>query len=238
MLGGAASLHCVAMCGPIALMLPHKSKEPISIIGDNLSYNLGRATTYAALGLIIGYFGTLIGLDSLQRTVSIAIGATILISYAVYKLVLSTTSFGAKIRSSKLFSSLTNSVSLIKKPFNHIIRRGGKGPLFLLGLLNGLLPCGMVYAALSIAFLVGSPVESAQFMGVYGLGTFPAMTALYLLPSSTMGKLKSYARKAFPAVVILVASMMMLRGMALGIPYLSPEAPSPDPKEASLCEVE
>jgi len=131
--GSVASLHCVAMCGPIALMLPHPSTKPASIVADNIAYNLGRAATYSLFGLVAGFFGSIMGLGSLQSGASIAIGIAILVGYFFYKLLPAT----------KLpFASTARTfASVIKKPFAELLTRKSRGSLFGLGLLNGLLPC-------------------------------------------------------------------------------------------------
>jgi sulfite exporter TauE/SafE len=203
--GSVASLHCVAMCGPIALMLPHPSTEPLAIAADNLAYNIGRAVTYMAFGLIAGYFGSMIGLDRLQSGVSIGIGAAMIIGYIIYRYLPT-----GKLPLSGIAGGFA---AAIKKPFGELLKKRSRSSLFALGLLNGLLPCGMVYTAVSMSMALASPIESMTFMGLYGLGTFPAMTALYLMPKTFRGKIKGLAVKALPAMVVLVGLFMVWRGV-------------------------
>lgn len=227
-LGGVASLHCVAMCGPIALMLPHPSTRPLAIAADNLAYNIGRASTYSLFGLLAGIFGSLVGLDALQSSLSLAIGIAIILGYAIYRW----------LPTSKLpFAGVARGFAArIKRPFAKLLQRRSRPALFGLGMLNGLLPCGMVYAALSMAAVLASPAESAFFMLMYGLGTFPAMTALYLLPKTFRGRVRGVATRALPVMLVLMGSVLILRGMNLGWGMLSPEAPT-KATPAEMCNV-
>jgi len=89
--------------------------------------------------------------------------------------------------------------------------------------LSGFLPCGLVYVACAAATTTAGVTQAATYMAVFGLGTVPILFVM-----STSGRLfpaglRLKMRKAVPVAVVLLASLLILRGMALGIPYLSPD---------------
>jgi hypothetical protein len=96
----------------------------------------------------------------------------------------------------------------------------------LLGALNGLLPCGLVYVAATGALATGGLASGVAYMLVFGLGTVPMMLALSLSGSLLPAQLRLHLSRAIPVSVVLVGALLVLRGMALGIPYLSPDLAS------------
>jgi sulfite exporter TauE/SafE len=94
--------------------------------------------------------------------------------------------------------------------------------LVLLGALNGLLPCGLVYVALAGAVARGTLADAVLYMAFFGLGTMPTMLAIGLSGKICPPAWRLKLRGAIPAGVCLVAGLLILRGMGLGIPYLSP----------------
>lgn len=211
-LGLLGSLHCVGMCGPIALALPLDRSSNGRISGGILLYNSGRAITYAALGALSGLAGSAVQWAAGQQTLSIVAGTIVL-------LVLFAGFFGKQIEVSKTFS----------RPFNAL--RSALGKLFKhprpsaqlsIGMLNGLLPCGLVYAGLAGAAATGNGLEGALFMFLFGMGTIPAMFALSFLGNKISVSFRQKLRKAVPVFVGIMAVLLVLRGLGLGIPYLSP----------------
>ena len=208
-LGLLGSLHCAAMCGPLMLAVPGAGGQGRFIAGRIL-YQLGRITTYAALGVLAGLVGKSILLAGLQRWLSIALGVSILLGFLFSKkIVLSATAV-------RLVNHLKSAMSL---QFQHC----GLRSLILLGILNGLLPCGLVYVALAGAVAQASIPAGIAFMTLFGLGTLPTTLAI-----SLSGKIFPLAwrlklRGAIPFAICTLAMLLILRGMALGIPYLSPD---------------
>ncbi|MCR9172748.1 MAG: sulfite exporter TauE/SafE family protein [bacterium] len=211
-LGLSSSLHCIGMCGPIAMALPLNRKSNGTILSGALQYNLGRTITYAILGVIAGSIGLTVHTFGFLQLASIFSGI-FLILFAWRKL-LSRVSF---LHAPNFFFS-TKLNSLLGK----IVRSNSPGKLWLFGALNGLFPCGMVYAALLNSILAGSPMHSSMAMIAFGLGTLPAM----LFVSFAIGKISKERqqtfRRALPYILSLVGVIVILRGMNLNIPYLSP----------------
>jgi sulfite exporter TauE/SafE len=99
--------------------------------------------------------------------------------------------------------------------------------MFLIGILNGFLPCGLVYVALAGAIASGDAISGAAVMILFGLGTIPAMFAASVFGKFINIGIRTKLRKAVPALAILLAAVFILRGLNLGIPYLSPRLNAP-----------
>lgn len=213
MLGLMGSFHCVGMCGPIALVLPLRGKSWFIRIFNGVAYNMGRTATYGFMGFVFGLAGAGLSLAGFQRNVSIAMGVIMILTVVVPLI------FGGSFSAENLGAPVFNR---IRGPLNHLMQSGTTGAMFLIGLLNGLLPCGLVYVALAGAIGMGSLSASVVFMIIFGLGTLPLML-LVSLAGHLVGKtLRARINQLIPVVVILVGILFILRGLNLGIPYISP----------------
>ena len=209
-IGLFGSVHCIGMCGPLAFAIPAFHTRWWPIIADKLLYNIGRVITYSFLGLLIGLIGKQLWLLGLQQGISILTGILIIMA-AITRLL--------KIRLAKN-GALTDLFLPINKTLNYALRH--KAGHFIVGLLNGFLPCGFVYIALIGAVNTPSPLSAAQFMLCFGLGTFPLML-LATIGSGFVGPLvRRRINKAMPYLMICLGFWFVLRGMSLDIPYLSP----------------
>ncbi|MEI6311919.1 MAG: sulfite exporter TauE/SafE family protein [Bacteroidota bacterium] len=211
-IGIIGSFHCIGMCGPIALSLPVNqyttTKKTLSI----LLYNLGRATTYAILGVIFGILGQSFELFKLQQYTSIFAGFFILwiVLFSSKKAlqIPYISSFSIKIK-----TSLANVLRSEKTSFSY----------FTIGLLNGFLPCGLVYVAIAAAVATGFIYKSAWLMFAFGLGTMPLMIITMSFGKYISSNIKNRINSISPYLIILVAVLLILRGLNLGIPYVSPK---------------
>jgi len=211
-LGLISSLHCVGMCGPLALALPIRHLSPAGRTIALLTYHGGRLLTYGALGAITGLLGRHIYLAGFQQAFSIIIGTMMLIWMIAHQLF-----------------SIGRSPALVRKlfrPLEAFIGRLWQSPtrhgFLVLGMANGLLPCGMVYLAIAGAFSFPQMWESAVFMLLFGLGTLPALLILSF-SSRLIGPVqRMYMRKAVPYLVATMGLLLILRGLDLGIPFVSP----------------
>lgn len=208
-LGLFGSLHCAGMCGPLALALPGNARAPSRFLAGRCAYNFGRLITYAGLGVVFGLWGRLILLAGFQRTVSILLGVLLIAGlFASRRLA--------------LWRPMTLLVEKIKAPMSHLLLRGTVRSQLLLGLLNGLLPCGLVYVACAGAAATGGIARGAFYMAAFGAGTLPMMLAISLSGNLVPFAWRLKLRKAVPVSVFLLGALLILRGLALGIPYLSP----------------
>jgi sulfite exporter TauE/SafE len=209
LLGLVGSLHCAVMCGPLVLAVGNVPCARHPFATSRFVYNLGRLATYCLIGLLFGAVGKTFILAGVQRWLSLAAGAAILIG------LLLSTRFALRTPSAKLVLNL-------KSLFNRVLQRRTLASQFLLGAFNGLLPCGLVYVAAAGAATTLSPIGGALHMAVFGVGTLPMMLGLGIA-SNRLRFISLRFQKMVPICVTLVAMLLLLRGMALGIPYLSPD---------------
>jgi sulfite exporter TauE/SafE len=210
LLGLVGSLHCAGMCGPLALALPAAGNTTPAYVLGRVAYNLGRIVTYCLLGIVFGLAGWTFLLSGVQRWTSIALGVALMMGlFASRKLALS--------------RPVTSAVNQLKSRMSVLLRRRSFAGLAVLGLLNGLLPCGLVYVACAGAAATGGTLAGAEYMAVFGVGTVPMMLAISLSGKLVPTSLRLKLVKTIPVCVFLLATLLILRGMSLGIPYISPD---------------
>jgi hypothetical protein len=213
-LGFLGSFHCVGMCGPIALTIPVKRTSQLSIFTGSLIYNAGRVTTYATMGTLFGLLGQGFVMAGWQSFLSLTLGSLILILLFVPKIKIINKSNGI----------LMMLLGKIKSNISQLFGQNTKEALFFIGVLNGLLPCGLVYLGIAGSIATGNAFSGALFMVGFGLGTIPAMMTLTVIRDFISIKFRENIRKAVPVFVGIMALLLILRGLNLGIPYVSPEA--------------
>lgn len=214
-IGLVGSLHCLGMCGPIAVGLPlHKDNWMMKVTGGVL-YNTGRIITYGILGAIFGLLGRGIQLAGLQQWASIILGIIMILS------VLFPFVFREKIKIDKVLSGYAG--RLIGRFRVLFAKRTLKNLLFI-GLLNGLLPCGLVYMAIAGAINTNDVVMGVAFMMMFGIGTTPALLLLSLAGNVVTNSFRKKAARIIPVFIVILGIIFILRGMSLGIPYVSPKA--------------
>lgn len=219
LLGLLGSMHCVGMCGPIALALPSVKNSTQSRLTGIFLYNAGRVITYGLLGFIFGLFGKSFVIAGYQQALSVGLGILIL-----FFLLLPQRYFqGLQLR-----TGLFQPVTKLKTALGRLFKTASYSSLLSIGILNGLLPCGFVYMAIAGAIAVANPLRGGLFMIFFGLGTVPAMLGLMLAGQKMSLSLRNHFKKASPVFVSLVAVLLILRGLNLGIPYLSPELDKKD----------
>jgi sulfite exporter TauE/SafE len=178
-------------------------------VTGRLAYNAGRVLTYSCLGLVFGSMGRVFAVAGFQQTLSITLGIALLVGLFISPTV-------------ARFSPVTRWVELLKRRMSALLRQRSLLALGILGVLNGLLPCGLVYVACAGAAATAHSFKGAQFMAIFGMGTIPVMLAISLSGSLVPVRLRLKLTRAVPVVVGLLAALLILRGMSLGIPYLSP----------------
>ena len=213
-IGFLGSFHCIGMCGPIALSLPLKSPSYVKFTTGRILYNLGRVISYSLMGAVFGVFGKSISLWGYQRGLSIIIGVLIIII----------TLMPLKYRNRILgYSVIQKIITPLKIKITSLFKNGSVPSLFLIGILNGFLPCGFVYMGLAGAAATATPLSGAVFMAFFGLGTVPAMFVLSLTGKFFSLNLRQKISRLVPVFAILLAVIFILRGLSLGIPYVSPK---------------
>ncbi len=211
-MGAAGSAHCVGMCGPIALAVPAPGPTRAARWRGTLLLNGGRLATYALLGAAIGMLGMGLRLAGLQRTVTLVGGSLLLLSVLMPGLLSRWSPNGR----------LALGIGRMRSVLARNLRRTAPEAIFFTGMLNGLLPCGLLYAALLGAAAQASTWHAIAFMAAFGLGTWPALAALRMGRHLITEGPRAWLRKLSPVLISMVAVLMILRGLELGIPYVSP----------------
>lgn len=213
-LGIISSLHCIGMCGPIALAIPLNRNSKLEAFIGVLEYNFGRILTYSTLGFIVGFIGLGIQLIGFLQVLSIISGCIIII-YAWRK------------QLNRIFPFFKSSNNFIyrftSKKMGGLFKSKSPFRLFFLGVLNGLLPCGMVYSALMTSIIADSPLNASLTLFFFGLGTLPTMVIFSFYAHRISPLFKSKINRFLPYIVTIIGLMILLRGLNLNIPYLSPK---------------
>ncbi|MEK6650673.1 MAG: sulfite exporter TauE/SafE family protein [Bacteroidota bacterium] len=217
MIGLLGSLHCVGMCGPLALALPIGVSSTSSFLIGRALYNLGRVATYAFMGVLAGLIGQKIVFYGFQQTVSIIAGALMIGAFAFPTLI------GSRLARLSFLEGIGSSV---QKAFSSLLQRRSVLTMFLIGIVNGLLPCGLVYVALAGSAMTGDPIEGALFATMFGLGTFPMMFVVSVIGKRVTPSVRQRIARVVPVFMIVLGTLFILRGMNLGIPMVSPKVGS------------
>ncbi len=212
--GLISSLHCIGMCGPIAIMLPVSRNNTAQKVIEICTYHLGRITAYASLGLIFGFFGKGLFLAGLQQQVSIIIGVLMIVYVMIPQQRLGRLNF---------LMPIYRLVSKLKQALGKQFKKKSKGSLYLIGFFNGFLPCGMVYVALFGALATQDIALGALYMALFGLGTVPLMSAIVYAKDLFSVSFRSKILKYYPVVIVFFGIVFIIRGLGLDIPFLSPD---------------
>jgi hypothetical protein len=205
LVGLLGSFHCIGMCGPIAIALP-KTKN---LVLSRLLYNFGRVITYSMLGLLFGLLGSRLEMFGLQRIISISLGVLIILT------VITPISYRIKL-SNKL--GLYKLVGMLKMYFGKMFKNHSNSSMLVIGMLNGLLPCGFVYIGITGAIAVGSTLNGMLFMTMFGLGTLPVMLGASLIGSVINLNIRQKLTRLLPAFSLILAAIFILRGLNLEFP--------------------
>lgn len=213
-LGFASGFHCIGMCGPIALSMGLTKKQATNYYLQNLTYQFGRIFTYSLLGALLGIVGQGFEMAGFQQYLTIAVGI-LLILMAIF-------SFGGNDFASKI-PFVPKLLLKVKMNLGKLLQKADYRSRFTTGILNGFLPCGMVYMALTASLAAGGIWQGASFMALFGLGTLPFMFAVVLLGNLMTTAFRIKILKFVPVLMIVLGGLFILRGLEIGIPYISPK---------------
>ncbi|AKA35435.1 sulfite exporter TauE/SafE family protein [Flagellimonas lutaonensis] len=213
-LGFLGSLHCLGMCGPIAFMLPLDRHDQLKKGGQLFLYHLGRILAYSLMGLAFGLVGRGLYLFGVQQKLSILIGAIMILLVLVP---------GRYFKKYSLAKPVYAVLAKVKSRLGQALQKRTPDTFLTIGFLNGFLPCGLVYMALLGAIAMGSAIQGAFYMSLFGLGTIPLMTTSVYIGSWLKAPVKAKIQRLIPVFVVLVGTLFILRGLGLGIPYVSPK---------------
>lgn len=211
--GLISSFHCIGMCGPIAMMLPVDRSNEAKKITQIITYHIGKLTAYGTLGLIFGLLGRSFYLAGMQQQLSIIVGILMILVAVIPEKVF------AKYNFSKPVYRL---ITKVKSSLGQQFKNKSYKSLFTIGLLNGFLPCGMVYVALFGAIAMQNVTLGIGYMLLFGLGTIPMMVAVVYASGLISFSFRGTIQKAIPLVAVIIGMLFIIRGLGLDIPYLSP----------------
>lgn len=206
-IGLLGSAHCAGMCGPL-LLAANQGRS----LKNSLLHHGGRLFTYAVFGSVAGAIGTTFSVLGVQQQFSIIVGALMVLSVLLIPV-------------SKYFSRIEMVMSTVALKFSSWIHAQGfsANALRLLGGVgNGLLPCGLVYLGIAGAANTFTPWDGALFMLLFGLGTLPVLLVFTFFGNRLSAPFRSQIRRLIPITIFVMGALLMVRGMNLGIPYLSP----------------
>ncbi|MBT2162600.1 sulfite exporter TauE/SafE family protein [Zobellia barbeyronii] len=212
-LGLMGSLHCVGMCGPIAFMLPVDHSNNVKKFGQIFIYHFGRLMAYGIIGLIFGFLGKGLSIFGAQQKLSIAIGVLMILVVLIPHKTFS---------KYNLSKPIYKVISKVKNQLGKELKKKSPDTFLTIGFLNGFLPCGLVYMALFGAVAMGNALQGSLYMMLFGLGTVPLMTVAIYFSGLLKGGIRQKVQKAIPVFVVIIGLLFVLRGLGLGIPYVSP----------------
>ncbi len=213
-LGLMGSLHCVGMCGPIAFMLPVDRTNNFKKGFQILIYHFGRLMAYGTIGLVFGLLGKGLYIFGIQQKLSVIIGILMIIVVMIPSKKLNRYNF-----SKPIFKI----ISKVKSRLGKELQKKKPDTFLTIGFLNGFLPCGLVYMALFGAIAMGNAWEGSLYMLLFGLGTVPLMTTTIYFSGILKGSAKQRIQKLIPVFIVVIGLLFILRGLGLGIPYVSPK---------------
>jgi sulfite exporter TauE/SafE len=212
-LGLLGSFHCVGMCGPIAFMLPLDRTNTFKKITQITIYHVGRLLAYAIIGLVFGLLGKSFYLFGFQQQLSIAIGILMILVVVIPQQTFNKYNFSKPIY---------KMISKVKSGLGQALKKKTTDTFLTIGFLNGFLPCGLVYMAVFAAIASYNASNGSLYMVIFGLGTIPLMTTTIYFSNFLKGSARQKIQKVIPVFVILIGTLFILRGLGLGIPYISP----------------
>ncbi|MGG7034632.1 MAG: sulfite exporter TauE/SafE family protein [Flavobacterium sp.] len=211
--GLISSLHCIGMCGPIALMLPVDRTNQVKKTFQIFTYHIGRLTAYSFIGLLFGFLGKGFFMAGIQQKLSVFIGIMMILIAVIPEKTF------AKYNFSKPVYRL---ISRLKSALGNQFKKKSYRSIYTIGLLNGFLPCGMVYVALFGALAMQNEFLGVFYMFLFGLGTIPLMSSVVYIQSFITVSFRNKIQKIIPFVAVIIGVLFILRGLGLGIPYVSP----------------
>ncbi|HEX6223309.1 MAG TPA: sulfite exporter TauE/SafE family protein [Chryseolinea sp.] len=207
-MGFAGSLHCIGMCSPLAMAVSNLNRHAVL---NRTVYNAGRIATYGLLGIIIGSVTALLPFSKFQNVVSILLGVILLFVGAGL----------LNVNIPVISNPILKLTSLLKKLFSKSLIRKNYKSVFFLGILNGLLPCGLVWIALAYAATLQSPFQSFAFMMLFGAGTLPVMLGLTGILPGVLRRINVNVRQVTSGMLIVSGILLIARVFIIHLPHQS-----------------
>lgn len=198
-MGFAGSLHCIGMCSPLAMAVSNLNSRATL---NRVIYNAGRILTYGILGAVVGTIGWVLPFGNFQNLLSIVLGVSLLLLG-----VLGVSNINVPL----LTGILQRATTKLKLLFGRFLQRKSYVSVFVLGSLNGLLPCGLTFLALTFCLTLNGPVDSFNYMLLFGMGTLPAMLGLTTLLMTLVKRFNISLKKLTTTMLILSGCLLIAR---------------------------
>ncbi|MFC4218850.1 sulfite exporter TauE/SafE family protein [Flagellimonas marina] len=224
-LGALGSLHCLGMCGPIAFMLPLDHGNTLKKTGQLFIYHAGRLLAYGIIGVLFGFLGKGLSLFGMQQKLSIAIGTIMIVLVLIP---------AKHLNGHRFLKPIYSILGKVKSKLGGELKKKTPDAFLTIGFLNGFLPCGLVYMALLGAIALGSPLQGGFYMMLFGMGTIPLMSLAAFSKGMFSNSIKFKIQKLIPVFVVLIGILFIVRGLGLGIPYVSPKPMPSDSMTATI----
>lgn len=205
-MGLAGSLHCAGMCSPLAMTITGMKGSAIS---NRILYNTGRITIYGLLGGVVASIGYILPISKYQNLLSLLL-ALALLTMAVVGI--------TDVRIPFLSKAMIKFTNFLKNQFGKFLHRKGSLALLCLGGLNGLLPCGLTFVALSFCITLTTPVEGFFYMFLFGVGTLPVMLGFASIAGFVTRKLKWDLKNVTTALMAISGILLIVRVFLLHAP--------------------
>jgi uncharacterized protein len=206
-LGFTGSLHCLGMCSPLAMAVTKMSSTAIL---SRLLYNLGRILTYGILGSMVATVGLGAPIIKYQNIVSILLG--ILLVVIGFQ--------GISLNKVPVITRTLGAVSLfLKKLFSKFLQQKSHLSTFTLGALNGILPCGLSFLALTYCITLQGPADGFIFMSAFGLGTLPVMLGFTSVFHWVINTFKVQTKSITTGLLILSGLILIARVFFIHLPH-------------------
>lgn len=206
-LGFTGSFHCIGMCSPLALAVTSMKGH---VLLNRFLYNAGRILVYGFFGAAISTAGTLLPISGFQNLLSVVLG--------VILLVIGITGISG-VSIPFLTDFLQRFSSFLKLRFSMLLKRKSYTTTFILGSLNGILPCGLTFIALSYCLTLDGPLDGFAFMLLFGAGTLPVMFGLTAVISLIVTKFHLNMRRVTTAVLILSGCLLIARVFVMSVSH-------------------
>jgi uncharacterized protein len=217
-LGFAGSLHCAGMCSPLAFAVIGKNGGAVR---SRILYNVGRILVYCMLGAIVSAIGFILPV-TVQYAISFALGITLLIVGIT----------GSNFRAPFLVPIL-RLTTFLKTQFSKFLQRKNDSSIFAMGIMNGLLPCGLTFLALTSCITLSGPVDGFIFMAAFGAGTLPVMFGLVsFLPF--LAKQLNVSAARLSTIMLIAAGCLLIARVLLFNPTV--HAATPDSGQIVICQ--
>jgi sulfite exporter TauE/SafE len=201
LIGLAGSLHCMGMCAPLVVAASRSGKNAIT---RNLHYNLGRILTYGMLGSIASFIGAGFYLAGLQQWVSVIAGLSML-AIGILSIRIATPAY--------VQGFLFRFSNALKSKFQKLLNKRNLFATLLMGMINGLLPCGMTLVAIGYCLTLPGPTNGFLSMVLFGLGTLPAMVGFASITRFIVNRLRINYSTLQAGLIIVCAIMLIARGV-------------------------